>query len=198
MAEAIRSQEPDGYLGMLIPASRMWELWDIHEMGYLIYGLTSDFRFFGEKDSHAVYFLNQQEVSRLDVVNYISHGVAKIGQESNPQQGPEAGKEGEGGDEPRGNPLTEFASNLNDLARQGILDDLGAAARWYSAHFEEQQARAGCLQYGWNVRWRSFDSRVPNSLRSLRVMCVRRAKVPPGHSRHNASRPEPPRFLRSQ
>ena len=43
---------------------------------------------FGEKDSHAVYFLNQQEVSRLDVVNYMSHGVAKIGQE--PGQQPSA------------------------------------------------------------------------------------------------------------
>ena len=79
---------------------------------------------FGEKDSHAVYFLNQQEVSRLDVVNYISHGVAKIGQDASPQPGTDAGKESEGGDEPRGNPLTEFASNLNDMARQGKIDPL--------------------------------------------------------------------------
>src|ERR1700722_14426582 len=75
---------------------------------------------FGEKDSHAVYFLNQQEVARLDVVNYIAHGVAKIGQQSSG----EADEEGEGGDEPRGNPLSEFASNLNDLARQGKIDPL--------------------------------------------------------------------------
>ncbi|PZP71314.1 MAG: ATP-dependent Clp protease ATP-binding subunit ClpA, partial [Stenotrophomonas maltophilia] len=34
---------------------------------------------FGEKDSHAVYFLNQQDVTRLDVVNYLSHGIAKQG-----------------------------------------------------------------------------------------------------------------------
>ena len=79
---------------------------------------------FGEKDSHAVYFLNQQEVNRLDVVNYISHGIAKIGQEPGPQSGPDAGKEGEGGEEPRGNPLSEFASNLNDVARQGKIDPL--------------------------------------------------------------------------
>jgi ATP-dependent Clp protease ATP-binding subunit ClpA len=80
---------------------------------------------FGEKDSHAVYFLNQQEVNRLDVVNYISHGVAKIGQDSLGQQpNAEQGKEGEGGDELRGNPLIEFASNLNDLARQGKIDPL--------------------------------------------------------------------------
>jgi ATP-dependent Clp protease ATP-binding subunit ClpA len=78
---------------------------------------------FGEKDSHAVYFLNQQEVTRLDVVNYISHGVAKIGQES-AQPASEPGKEGEGGEEPRGNPLSEFASNLNDQAREGKIDPL--------------------------------------------------------------------------
>jgi ATP-dependent Clp protease ATP-binding subunit ClpA len=78
---------------------------------------------FGEKDSHAVYFLNQQEVTRLDVVNYISHGVAKIGQDA-PKPEAEANKEGEGGDEPKGNPLTEFAANLNDLAKQGKIDPL--------------------------------------------------------------------------
>ncbi|HST26735.1 MAG TPA: ATP-dependent Clp protease ATP-binding subunit ClpA [Rudaea sp.] len=79
---------------------------------------------FGEKDSHAVYFLNQQEVSRLDVVNYISHGIAKIGQENQPQSGAEPGKEGEAGEEPRGNPLTDFATNLNELAKQGKIDPL--------------------------------------------------------------------------
>ncbi|MHB8446423.1 MAG: ATP-dependent Clp protease ATP-binding subunit ClpA [Rudaea sp.] len=79
---------------------------------------------FGEKDSHAVYFLNQQEVARLDVVNYISHGIAKIGQETQPQSGTEPGKEGEAGEEPRGNPLTDFATNLNEHAKQGKIDPL--------------------------------------------------------------------------
>ncbi|MBS0438927.1 MAG: ATP-dependent Clp protease ATP-binding subunit ClpA [Proteobacteria bacterium] len=79
---------------------------------------------FGEKDSHAVYFLNQQEVSRLDVVNYISHGIAKIGQETHPPSGAEAGKDAEAGEEPKGNPLTDFASNLNELAKQGKIDPL--------------------------------------------------------------------------
>jgi ATP-dependent Clp protease ATP-binding subunit ClpA len=80
---------------------------------------------FGEKDSHAVYFLGQQEVNRLDVVNYISHGIAKIGQEPGQQPGAEQpAREGEGGDEPRGNPLSEFANNLNELARQGKIDPL--------------------------------------------------------------------------
>jgi len=81
---------------------------------------------FGEKDSHAVYFLGQQDVSRLDVVNYISHGIAKIGHDGNGSQpaGNEANREGEGGEEARGNPLAEFANNLNELARQGKIDPL--------------------------------------------------------------------------
>lgn len=44
-------QEPDGYLGMLAPESRMWKLWDVHEMAYLIHGLLSDYRYFGARDS---------------------------------------------------------------------------------------------------------------------------------------------------
>ena len=44
---------------------------------------------FGEKDSHAVYFLNQQDVHRLDVVNYMSHGIARHGEDESaqPQEG---------------------------------------------------------------------------------------------------------------
>jgi ATP-dependent Clp protease ATP-binding subunit ClpA len=83
---------------------------------------------FGEKDSHAVYLLNQHDVGRLDVVNYIAHGVAKIGHE--PPADGEAKPEAEGGEaEARRDPLAEFASNLNDLARAGKIDPLiGRAA----------------------------------------------------------------------
>src|SRR5205814_9846493 len=73
---------------------------------------------FGEKDSHAVYFLGQQEITRLDVVNYLSHGVAKVGDGGEEKQSSESRPDAEGGDEPKGNPLQEFASNLNDLARE--------------------------------------------------------------------------------
>ena len=79
---------------------------------------------FGEKDSHAVYFLNQQDVTRLDVVNYISHGIAKIGQEPGKPDADAPLRDAEGADEPKGNPLTEYASNLNELARQGKIDPL--------------------------------------------------------------------------
>ncbi len=82
---------------------------------------------FGEKDSHAVYFLTQQDVTRLDVVNYLSHGIAKQGEDNEPSGGqPEGeGKAGEGSEgESKGDALAEFASNLNELARTGKIDPL--------------------------------------------------------------------------
>ena len=78
---------------------------------------------FGEKDSHAVYFLHQQEITRLDVVNYISHGIAKIGDEPSPGMSG-TDREGEEGGDPKGNPLSEYASNLNELALEGKIDPL--------------------------------------------------------------------------
>ena len=79
---------------------------------------------FGEKDSHAVYFLNQQDVHRLDAVNYISHGIARSG-EDEPAQHQEGEAKPEGGEgEHKGDALAEFASNLNDQARSGRIDPL--------------------------------------------------------------------------
>ncbi len=80
---------------------------------------------FGEKDSHAVYFLGVQEISRLDVVNYLAHGVAKQGDDSGEsgKSSADASREGESGEE-RSNPLTDFASNLNELAKAGKIDPL--------------------------------------------------------------------------
>ena len=82
---------------------------------------------FGEKDSHAVYYLHQQGVTRLDVVNYIAHGIKKSDPpepaKSNDPAGsnPEAEKEeGEG----KGSPLEQFTQNLNQLAREGKIDPL--------------------------------------------------------------------------
>jgi uncharacterized protein len=49
--ETIKTQEPDGYIGIMVKDSRMWELWDIHEMGYIILGLTSDYHYFRETRS---------------------------------------------------------------------------------------------------------------------------------------------------
>ncbi|QDA55973.1 ATP-dependent Clp protease ATP-binding subunit ClpA [Thermomonas aquatica] len=81
---------------------------------------------FGEKDSHAAYFLNQQDVHRLDVVNYISHGIARHGEgegeSAQPQDGEAKPEGGEG--EHKGDALAEFASNLNELALAGKIDPL--------------------------------------------------------------------------
>jgi uncharacterized protein len=49
--ETIRTQEPDGYIGMVVPANRVWKLWDLSEMAYLVHGLTSDYRLFHQKRS---------------------------------------------------------------------------------------------------------------------------------------------------
>ena len=80
---------------------------------------------FGEKESHAVYYLNQQDVTRLDVVNYLSHGVAKSGDESDMSSPLEGEGRAEGGEgEAKGDSLTEFASNLNEQAKAGRIDPL--------------------------------------------------------------------------
>jgi hypothetical protein len=47
----IKTQEPDGYVGMFDSSNRMWRMWDLHEMGYIIYGLVSDYQFCGEQRS---------------------------------------------------------------------------------------------------------------------------------------------------
>ncbi|MBN8716452.1 MAG: ATP-dependent Clp protease ATP-binding subunit ClpA [Xanthomonadales bacterium] len=79
---------------------------------------------FGEKDSHAVYFLNQQDVHRLDVVNYLSHGISRQDEEpGQPAADGEAKPEG-GEGEGKSDPLAEFASNLNALAAAGKIDPL--------------------------------------------------------------------------
>ncbi len=75
---------------------------------------------FGEQESQAVYFLKQQEISRLDVVNFISHGISKVSDEQDaaPPQGEE------GPENQNAKPLENFATNLNELARQGRIDPL--------------------------------------------------------------------------
>jgi len=78
---------------------------------------------FAERESHAAYFLEQQEMTRLDAVNYISHGITKSGvTERRPIRGAEEKGEGEaaGGS----SPLDEFCVNLNVKAESGKIDPL--------------------------------------------------------------------------
>ena len=76
---------------------------------------------FSEKDSHAVYYLHQQGVTRLDVVNYLSHGIRKS-EPVEPAKSPSSGEEEE--KDGKESPLDQFTQNLNALARDGKIDPL--------------------------------------------------------------------------
>ena len=81
---------------------------------------------FGEKDSHAVYYLHQQGVTRLDVVNFIAHGIKK----SDPPEPVKSGEAAEQSDEAgaekneKQSPLDQYTQNLNLLAIAGKIDPL--------------------------------------------------------------------------
>ncbi len=77
---------------------------------------------FSEQESQAVYFLKKQDITRLDVVNYIAHGISKVSDED------QGGSEVSGSEEAAGDsgqsPLEQFTTNLNQLARMGRIDPL--------------------------------------------------------------------------
>ncbi len=77
---------------------------------------------FSEPDSQAVYFLNKQGVTRLDIVNYISHGISKVDDGGDDELAPEL--DGEDGEEVAKSPLESYAVNLNEQAAMGKIDPL--------------------------------------------------------------------------
>jgi ATP-dependent Clp protease ATP-binding subunit ClpA len=79
---------------------------------------------FGEKDSHAVYYLQQQGVTRLDVVNFISHGIAKTNSGDAAKASSDANPEAEDAAAQKETPLAQFTQNLNQLAKDGKIDPL--------------------------------------------------------------------------
>ncbi|MDR0458571.1 MAG: ATP-dependent Clp protease ATP-binding subunit ClpA [Burkholderiaceae bacterium] len=85
---------------------------------------------FGEKDSHAVYYLHQQGVTRLDVVNFIAHGIRKgDAEDAKSAEGQGAGGRGDaeeqGGERgEKAAPLEQYTQNLNQLAKDGKIDPL--------------------------------------------------------------------------
>jgi ATP-dependent Clp protease ATP-binding subunit ClpA len=80
---------------------------------------------FAEKDTHAIYLLNEQGVTRLDIVNYISHGIAKNNsQPSAPEPAQEAEEKDETGKSSGKPALEQFAVNLNERALKGQIDPL--------------------------------------------------------------------------
>lgn len=81
---------------------------------------------FSEQESQAVYFLRLQNVARIDVVNYISHGISKyVDQaEQGSDQHEQTGEEAAGGEGQEESLLQQFAVNLNEQARLGLIDPL--------------------------------------------------------------------------
>lgn len=78
---------------------------------------------FSEQESQAVYFLDQQDINRLDAVNFIAHGISKVHGDSDDGVAP-SGSENEAEEAPGKSPLERFASNLNELAKLGKIDPL--------------------------------------------------------------------------
>src|SRR5580765_6486238 len=83
---------------------------------------------FAERESHAAYFLQEQDMTRYDAVNYISHGIAKRPgmSESRPVRGAEEETDTKSGEEPKkkGDALEAYCINLNKKAREGKIDPL--------------------------------------------------------------------------
>ncbi len=78
---------------------------------------------FSEQDSHAVYLLNKFDVTRLDVVNFIAHGISKVEQEKPAEQNSE-GKATVSAPDSAESPLDKYATNLNNEALLGNIDPL--------------------------------------------------------------------------
>jgi len=78
---------------------------------------------FSEQESHAVFILKQQDINRIDVVNYIAHGTPKVSEGDDPES-LENREEGSDDEERAPSALESYATNLNEQARQGMIDPL--------------------------------------------------------------------------
>lgn len=80
---------------------------------------------FSEQDSHAVYILNKYDITRLDVVNYLAHGISKTDQNKDLEEDKESSSpELTGGESSESSPLDKYATNLNEEALMGNIDPL--------------------------------------------------------------------------
>ena len=78
---------------------------------------------FSEQESQAVFFLKKQDISRLEVVNYISHGSNRLSSDEEMNEDIELGDEEQQGESSQ-NPLNQYTTNLNELAESGKIDPL--------------------------------------------------------------------------
>jgi ATP-dependent Clp protease ATP-binding subunit ClpA len=79
---------------------------------------------FSEQESQAVFFLKTQSVARLDVVNYITHGISKVAHEGDAPEPGQVGSEEAPAEEGESNPLDSYSTNLNIEAAEGHIDPL--------------------------------------------------------------------------
>lgn len=79
---------------------------------------------FSEQDSHAVFLLHSQDIERLDVTNYLSHGITRIDESSQEEASFSGEAEGFGDTQEKEKPLESFAVNLNEMALAGNIDPL--------------------------------------------------------------------------
>src|SRR5210317_755656 len=79
---------------------------------------------FSEQESQAVFFLKTQSVARLDVVNFITHGISKVGNEGDAPEPGQVSSEEASAEEGESNPLDSYATNLNEEAAAGHIDPL--------------------------------------------------------------------------
>lgn len=142
---------------------------------------------FGEKDSHAVYYLHQQGITRLDVVNFISHGITKTPQAPQPKQEStqnenqeqEAEASQAGGE--KQSPLDQYTQNLNAMAREGKIDPLigreGEVERVIQILCRRRknnpllvgEAGVGKTAIAEGLAWRIVQGEVPEILESAQV-----------------------------
>ncbi|RCX30688.1 ATP-dependent Clp protease ATP-binding subunit ClpA [Thioalbus denitrificans] len=83
---------------------------------------------FSEQESHAVYLLREQDINRLDVLNYVAHGISKV-EEEQPLDPESLQDEEQTQAVPGKSPLETYATNLNESARRGLIDPLIGRAR---------------------------------------------------------------------
>ncbi len=79
---------------------------------------------FSEQECQSVFFLKQQDVARIDVVNYIAHGISKVGGEESEREDLDSDEEALSGEGQQQNALDAFTTNLNEQARNGRIDPL--------------------------------------------------------------------------
>ena len=79
---------------------------------------------FAEKDSHAAYTLRQRDIARIDVINYISHGISKVAGDGADEDAPRDRQGAPDGEGRKASPLESFTTNLNRQAERNLIDPL--------------------------------------------------------------------------